>query len=113
LSRAAIAQLARSLPPSSAAPDSRLVIFFILPLFCSRATTHDASRAVLAAEPPADLAMNEEAGRGGWSIVTFRLESGEELPFVVDTGASNTLIDKSLEPRLGTRLGETTLGRWS
>jgi len=34
----------------------------------------------------------------------IRLESGEELPFLLDTGASGTCFDKSLEPRLGKRL---------
>ena len=58
---------------------------------------------------PVDVAINEEAGRGGPLIVTLRLESGEELPFLVDTGAPATLIDKSLEPKLGRRLGATNV----
>jgi hypothetical protein len=45
--------------------------------------------------------MNKGAGRGSWLIVTLRLESGEELPFMVDTGSPITLLDKSLEPKLG------------
>jgi len=52
---------------------------------------------------PADVTMNKEAGRGGMLIVTLRLESGEKLPFMVDTGASGTGFDKSLEPKLGKR----------
>ena len=35
---------------------------------------------------PAEVPINQEAGRGGGLVVTVRLESGEELPFWVDTG---------------------------
>jgi hypothetical protein len=34
----------------------------------------------------------------------LRLESGEQLPFILDTGSPWTLFDKSLEPKLGKRL---------
>ena len=57
---------------------------------------------------PADVTLNKNAGRGGWVIVTLRLESGEELPFLLDTGAPWTFFDKSQEPRLGKRLGTGT-----
>lgn len=53
---------------------------------------------------PADVAMNQDAGRGGLLVVKLRLESGGELPFIVDTGSSITILDKSLEPKLGRRL---------
>jgi len=56
--------------------------------------------------------MNKGAGRGGWLIVTLRLESGEELPVVVDTGASGTMIDKSLESKLGKPLGAEMSQSW-
>ena len=52
--------------------------------------------------------MNKEAGRGGLLFVTLRLETGEMLPFVVDTGCPVTIFDKSLEPKLGSRLGAGT-----
>jgi len=52
--------------------------------------------------------MNRDAGQGGLLIVTLRLESGEKLPFMMDTGASGTGFDKSLEPKLGKRLGTGT-----
>src|SRR5579863_8483181 len=48
-----------------------------------------------------------EQGCGKWHValfVTLRMESGEELPFFVDTGTTFTAVDKSLEPRLGKRL---------
>jgi len=39
-------------------------------------------------------------------VVRLRLEDGEELPFNVDTGSALTMLDKSLEPKLGRRIGE-------
>src|SRR6185436_15312980 len=57
---------------------------------------------------PADVTMNKEAGHGGCLIVKATLESGEELPFLVDTGTPLTLLDKSLAPRLGERLASLT-----
>jgi hypothetical protein len=77
-------------------------------LFCSCATTHQQSSAP-AKELPADVTMNKDAGRGGRIIVTLRLEDGQELPFLVDTGSPLTLFDKSLEPKLGKRLGTMTI----
>ena len=53
--------------------------------------------------------MNKDAGRGGHLVVTLRLQSGEELPFLVDTGSPMTVLDKSLEPQLGKCLGTETL----
>ena len=53
---------------------------------------------------PPDVDMNPEAGRGGDLIVNLRLENGEEMPFVVDTGSPGTLFDKTLASKLGWRL---------
>jgi hypothetical protein len=36
------------------------------------------------------------------------LQRGEKLPFLLDTGSAATCLDKSLEPRLGKRLGPVT-----
>jgi hypothetical protein len=66
----------------------------------------------ICAQLPADVPINEDAGRGGPLIVTLRLESGEELPFIVDTGTSGTIFDKSLEQKLGKPLGTTTIQSW-
>ena len=52
--------------------------------------------------------MNRDAGRGNWLFVTVRLDSGTKLPLLVDTGTPVTLLDKSLAPRLGKRLGTLT-----
>ncbi len=82
-------------------------VFLSLLLLCSCATGNP-SRPRL----PADVPLNPAAGRGGLLTVTLRLESGEELPFLVDTGTSGTLIDKSWEPKLGKPLGTATFQSW-
>jgi len=61
---------------------------------------------------PAETAMNKEAGRGGLLFVTLRLDDGEELPFLFDTGATGTVFDKSLEYKLGKRLGIESSSGW-
>jgi len=66
----------------------------------------------ICAQLPADVPINEDAGRGGLLIVTLRLGSGEELPLIVDTGTSGTIFDKSLEQKLGKSLGTTTIQSW-
>jgi hypothetical protein len=53
--------------------------------------------------------MNNDAGRGNWIFVTIRLQDGQALPCVLDTGAFSTLLDKSLEPKLGRRIDSGTL----
>jgi hypothetical protein len=80
--------------------EAALGISLSLLFLCSCATERVSHRRL-----PADVTMNKEAGRGGLLFVTLRLEDGEELPFVMDTGASGTCFDKSLEPKLGERLG--------
>ena len=70
------------------------------------------SRAATPPKLPAELPINHGAGRGGLLIVPVRLEDGEELPFVLDTGSTGTLLDHSLEPKLGKRLGTTTMHSW-
>jgi hypothetical protein len=54
---------------------------------------------------PVETSLNEQAGRGGQIQVRVHLKSGQEIPVMVDTGAPDTTLDKSLEPRLGNRLG--------
>lgn len=60
---------------------------------------------------PSEVPINAEAGRGGLLIVPVRLESGEELPFILDTG-SGTCFDKSFEPNLGKPVGTETVQSW-
>ncbi len=72
-------------------------------LLCSCATRNSA-RPVLAAE----ASLNNGAGSQDWLYLTLHLENGEPLLFNVDTGAPVTVLDRSLEPQLGTRLKPTT-----
>src|SRR2546425_1499457 len=60
---------------------------------------------------PTEISLNKGAGRGDNLFVTLRLDTGEELLFLVDTGSPCTVFDKSLEPKLGKRLG-TTKVKW-
>jgi hypothetical protein len=45
-------------------------------------------------------------------FVNLRLEDGQECSFGVDTGAAGTILDKSLQSKLGKRLGAITLSGW-
>ena len=54
---------------------------------------------------PAETSFEKAAGRGDLVCLKLRLERGGELLFALDTGAQVTLLDKSLEPKLGKRLG--------
>ncbi len=53
--------------------------------------------------------MNRDAGLGNWIIVTIQLADGENLPLLLDTGCPTTCLDKSFEPKLGTRIKTDTL----
>lgn len=83
---------------------STLGAFLALLLMCSCATEHS-----IQSRLPATVAMNRGAGRGGWLVVTLRLENGEKLPFMVDTGSPGTLFDKSL----ASQLTRVPLGTWT
>lgn len=76
-------------------------------LLCSRAVADS-----VGPQLPADMTINEDAGRGNLLFVTLRLESGEELPFFLDTGSTFTSFDKSLESKLGKHLGGAELSSW-
>ena len=85
---------------------STLIIFFASVLFyCPRVRGNSI-------QLPAEIPINPEAGRGGPLIVHLRLESGEDLLFMLDTGTSGTTFDKSLESKLGKPLGTTTMKHW-
>jgi hypothetical protein len=58
---------------------------------------------------PAGVTMNREAGRGGLLLLTCRMADGEKLPLVLDTGSPITVLDKSLEPKLGKCIDVGTL----
>src|SRR5437870_678562 len=80
-----------------------------LVLSCSCATTPNWDAADSIRPPlPAETSLNKEAGRGEHMRVTLHLKSGREIPMMVDTGSPDTMLDKSLDPQLGKRLGKET-----
>ena len=76
-------------------------------LLCSCATERSTQRSL-----PADVPINQDAGRGNWLTVTVQLGNGRKLPVIVDTGAGATMLDKSLEPKLGKRFGNLVSDYW-
>jgi hypothetical protein len=61
---------------------------------------------------PSEVNLNPGAGRGDMLIVPVRIGSGEEVPFIVDTGSSGTLLDERLQPMLGERVGTMSMQSW-
>ena len=80
-----------------------------LVLTSSCSTSRPDAEPVSDAGLPSEVSINSGAGRGDALFVTLRLESGEELPFFVDTGSTCTCLDRSLEPKLGKCLGTTLM----
>jgi hypothetical protein len=64
---------------------------------------------------PSETTFNKEAGNGNNLLngdllyLTLRLENGEKLLFLIDTGSDSTTLDKSLEAKLGKCLGTSTV----
>ena len=81
--------------------------FLSLLLLCSCATENS-----IPSRLPADVPINRDAGCGNLLQVTLRLESGEELQFVVDTGTGVTCFDTSMESKLGKPLGAVRFQQW-
>src|SRR6185312_14012192 len=52
-----------------------------------------------------ETSFNKDAGLGNNLFITVNLEGGEKLLFVVDTGCPDTVLSKTLESKLGERLG--------
>lgn len=75
------------------------LVFWSLPIFADPAPSGFS----------AELDMNPGAGTGGYLFVTLRLETGEKLLFMVDTGSPMTLVDKTLAAKLGDRLATIKL----
>lgn len=55
-----------------------------------------------------EVPLNRGAGRGDPVLVTVRMEGGEDLTLIADTGVPVTLLDRSLEPKLGRRFMSLT-----
>ena len=86
-----------------------IVLLLALSLFRLLAATNAPAASIISFVPmtglPREVSMNADAGRGNELFITVSLSNGEKLPFLLDTGASTTIIDKSLEAELGKRLG--------
>jgi hypothetical protein len=90
-----------------------LALFACVALLCSCSTMPNWSANDSVRPPlPADASINKGAGDDDFLYVALRLESGEKLLFLVDTGMPYTVLDKSLESKLGKRLG-TSKGNYS
>ena len=61
---------------------------------------------------PPEVPINESAGRGGWVVVTLHTGNGDAFPFLLDTGTSATLFDRSVESKLGKSLGDVSVVGW-
>jgi len=86
-----------------------LATFASLLFLCSCAT---APRSPRTAQLPPEVPINESAGRGGWVVLTLHDTNGDALPFLLDTGTSGTLFDKSLESKLGRQIGDASVVGW-
>ena len=79
-----------------------------LVLLCSCSTAPNwAAKDSIRPPLPAEISFNKDAGSINHLFVKLHLKNGPELLFVLDSGSSITVLDKSLEPLLGKRLGET------
>lgn len=61
---------------------------------------------------PREVVMSQGTGQGKHIILMVRVGHGDELPFILDTGASLTAFDDSLAPQLGPRIQTMTIWRW-
>jgi len=87
------------------------IVPFFLVLLCSCATRPGPWYVDGQEHPslPAEMPFNREAGGAEQLLLTLRSGSGEDWLFMVDTGSAQTILDKSLEPKLGERLETKTV----
>jgi hypothetical protein len=92
-------------------------VYLCLLILCSCATANKKSGENSALKLPAEASFNKDAGWGGPNdclCLNLHLEDGTELLFFVNTGMPFTILDKSLDPKLGKPLGKTSIGNlWS
>jgi len=53
---------------------------------------------------PAETLFNQDAGHGSQLFLRLHLDDGKDLPFLLDTGSPVTILDRSLEAKLGKRI---------
>src|SRR6266404_5043805 len=97
--RASLVRKMQSIALKIAGFHSTLLIAIAL-IGSSSCATRDSTQPAL----PAEASFDQEAGRGGYLRLKLRLETGEELRCMLDTGSPVTLLDRALEPKLGKRL---------
>src|SRR5258708_5424053 len=85
----------------------------LLVLLCSCRTEPHRGVEFVNTELPAASRFNVGAGQGDVLYLHLHLEKGEELLFVLDVGSSGTILDKSLEPKLGPRQGTWVNWGWA
>lgn len=85
---------------------TRFIFPACLLIFCSCAATSNRWYADDSSRPPlpTETSFNKGAGRGDQLFITLRSGGSEDWLFMVDTGAYDTVLDKSLEPKLGKRI---------
>ena len=75
----------------------------LAPLWCGASTS---STNTLCSPLPADIDLERPSRSEGPIIVRLRLDGGEKVLLMVDTGAADTSLDESFAPKLGKRLAK-------
>ncbi len=73
----------------------------LAPLWCGAGVSPTAA---LRPPLPADIDLERPSRSDGAIIVKLRLDGGEGVPLLVDTGSTDTTLDESFAPKLGPRL---------
>jgi hypothetical protein len=84
------------------------IIAALIPLLlcsCARWYSYGSNQPAL----PAETSFNKEAGRGDHLFLKLNSGQGEDWLFMLDSGSPVTVLDKSLEPKLGRRIGTKTI----
>jgi len=61
---------------------------------------------------PFETSINPDAGRGNLILLKVRLQDGQEVSVVLDTGAGITCVDDSQTSKLGRSVGKITAHHW-
>ncbi len=77
-----------------------MVAVMSLAVWCSCAISLETTNGLVHALP-GELPINYEARRFGLILLPVRIGDGEEMLFAMETGGPFTLLDRSLEPKLG------------
>lgn len=96
-----------------------IITFACLLFLCSCATVAPPQPPVIVGTPitpatqlPPTQDINKDAGRDSLVFVNIGLEDGEKIPFAIDTGSPITILDESLEFKLGECLDKSTFNNF-